>query len=363
MKKIVFFPYHPDLRTIIDHRYVMKDYQLAGFISFKEDKNMIHQLNHILELEDASYDQLLHSCDAVIILDNYRDFKTDKYYQVIEDAISQQKDVYITPLAQTQLDLKSYLGKYQLLECLPDNTESIEETVNQNKHSVENKIYELDVPVIGVLGQGKHCDKFENQVLLKAVLEEEYETTVVTTNALGALFGCFTIPSYIYENHSFEQKVLYFNRYIYEISKLGNPDVMVLGIPEGIAPFERQEFHHFAEYPLIATSAVSIDMAFLCTYFMRGSRLEYGLKKMAEFCLNKFNIPINAFAISRTAFEVPYEEDEAIVFEHLDESYLSKYYPDLKCINLPMINMLNCEEAKNTIKKSLKRLQENVSAI
>lgn len=360
MKKIVLFPYHPDLKTLIEHKDALKDFQIAGFISYKEDKHLILSLNQALGLEDAFYDQLLHDCDAVILLDNYRDCETGKYYQVIEDAVSHQKEIYITPLAHSQLDLENHQGQYQLLELLPDNMEVIGEEFKQRR---EIRIYEIDVPVIGVIGQGKHCDKFENQLLLREVLEEEYETITVSSNALGVLFGCYTIPSFLYENLPFQEKIAKFNYYMRKISKLGNPDIIILGIPEGITPFERQEFHHFAEYPLIITSAVNIDMAILCTYFMRGLTLEYGLKKIVEFCQNKFNVPIGAIAMSRTAFEILGEEIDNIIFEYLDKPYLDKYYPDLKRINLPMINMFDWKEASAAIKMSLVRLQENVSAI
>lgn len=360
MKKVLFFPYHPDLKTLIDHKDYLKGYQIAGFISYKEDKGLLHSLNQSLGLEDIPYDQLIQDCDAVILLDNYRGFEIGKYYQVIQDVIGHQKDIFITPLALSQLDFENYHVQYKLLELLPDGIDDIKEEYAIMR---EIKIYDVDVPIIGVFGQGKNCDKFENQLLLKEVLEEEYEVITVTTNALGVLFGCYTIPSFLYENLPFQEKIVIFNYYIKNISKHGNPDIIILGIPEGISPFEKQEYHHFAEYPLILSSAVPIDMAILCTYFMHGPKLENALKGIAEYCRKRFNVPVGAIAISRTVFEIPNETHEKIVFEYLDKSFLQKYYPDLKCINLPMINLLAREEAAATIKMSLRQLQENVSAI
>lgn len=354
MKKIVLFPYHPDLKTLIDQKDALRDVQIIGVLSFEEDKNLMHSLNHTLVLNDVSYDQLLHDCDTVILLDNYRDYETKKYYEVIEDALVLQKEILITPLAQSQLDLKKYINQFQLLELMPDCWKSTRE---------DNKIYEIDVPVIGVIGQGKHCGKFENQLLLKEILEAEYETITVTTNALGVLFGCYTIPSFLYEDRPFEEKIFRLNQYVRKISKLGNPDVIILGIPEGVLPFERQEYHHFAEYPLIITAAVPIDMAILCTYFMHGLDVENGLKKITEFCHNKFNVTVGAIAMSQTAVEIPSEEYARIIFEYLDKSYLHQYYPDLENINLPIIDLFDRDKAKATIKMSLRRLQENVRTL
>jgi peptide maturation system protein (TIGR04066 family) len=359
VKKIVFFPHHPDLITLIDHNEYLKEYKIAGFISYKEDENIIHQLHQSLGLEHATYDQLLQNCDAVILIDNYRDYKTDKYYEVIQDAISYQKEVYVTPLAEKQLNLESYQGKYQLLELLPEGVETIEE---EYRHMSESKLYDINVPIIGVIAQGKNCNKFENQLLLQEVVKEEYETITITTNALGALFGCYTTPAFLYEDRPFQEKIFKYNCFIHMISKLGKPDVIILGIPEGITPFRRQEFHHFAEYPLVISTAVPIDTAVLCTYFIPEPVLEDGLKKLVEYCQIKFNIHVGAIAISQTAFDIA-DENERIIFEFLSKTYLSKYYPDMKNYTLPLINMLDHKEAAAIIKKSLICLQENVKAI
>ena len=361
MKKIIFFPYHPDLKTVIKYKDALRDYQIAGFLSYKEDANLIQPLNQALGLADISYEQLLQDSDAIIILDNYRNYKVDKYYKVIEDALSRQKEVYIIPLAQSQLKLENYQGQYQLLERLPDALESIEAELKGRQGVI--RLYEIDIPVIGIIGQGINCDKFETQLLLKEVLEEGYETTVVSSNALGALFGCYTMPSFFYSDLSFQEKIIKFNHYIKEISKIETPDVMVLGIPEGVLPFEKHEFHHFAEYPLVVSSAVLIDMAILCTYYLKEPIFEDGLKLLADFCQHKFNAPISAIAISKTAIEIPDADSEKIIFEYLDEQHLHKHYPDLKKLNLPTVNMFDRLKAKVTIRNCLRQLEENVRAI
>jgi peptide maturation system protein (TIGR04066 family) len=364
VKRILLFPYHPDIELLVEHKDYIKDFQIIGLISYKEDAKRIRLLIENLALETMPYEQLIQVCDAVVVLDNYRRFETEKYYRVINDAVANHKEVLVTPLAQTQLDLASYEGKYQLLELLPAGVMDFADEYNSRKASgYENRIYEIETPIIAVMGQGINCCKFETQLLVKEVLEEEYTTITVTSNALGALFGCYTIPAFLFADVPFQEKIIKFNYYIRKISKAYDPDVILIGIPEGVAPFEREEFHHFAEYPLVISNAVSIDMAILCTYFVQGTKLKEGLKKVVEFCQHKLNILIGAISISKTSFEIPAEMHERIVFEYLDRAYLDKYYPDINSINLPLINLLNRNEASETIKASLKRLQENVSAI
>jgi peptide maturation system protein (TIGR04066 family) len=364
VKKILLFPYHPDIELLVEHKDYIKDYQIIGLISYKEDEKRIQLLTENLALETMPYEQLIQASDAVVVLDNYRRFETAKYYRVIDDAIANHKEVLITPLAQVQLDLARYEGKYQLLESLPaDVMDFADEYDSRKENGYEIRMYEIDAPIIAVIGQGINCGKFETQLFIKEVLEEEYTTIAVSPNALSALFGCYTIPAFLFKDVPFQEKIVKFNYYIRKISKVYDPDVILLGVPEGIAPFEREEFHHFAEYPLVVSNAMSIDMAVLCTYFVRGAKLEDGLKKIVEFCQNKFSISIGALSISKTSFEIPVEMLDRIVFEYLDRAYLDKYYPDINSIDLPLINLLNRNEASETIKASLKRLQENASAI
>jgi peptide maturation system protein (TIGR04066 family) len=364
MKKILLFPYHPDVELLVEHKDYINDYQIIGLISYKEDEKRIQLLTENLALEMMPYEQLIQTCNTVVVLDNYRQFDTAKYYSVINDAIANNKEVLVTPLAQTQLDLARYEGKYKLLESLPADVMDFADEYNSKKESgYENRMYEIDTPIIAVMGQGINCSKFETQLLMKEVLEEEYTAFTITSNPLGILFGCYTIPSFLFQDIPFQEKIVKFNYYIRKISKVYDPDVILIGIPEGIAPFEREEFHHFAEYPLVVSNAVSIDMAILCTYFMRGTKLADGLKKMVELCQNKLSILIGAVSLSKTSFEIPAEMLDRIIFEYLDRAYLDRFYPDINSINLPLINLLNREQASATIKASLKRLQENVSAI
>jgi len=359
MKKIILFPYHPDLRILIEHISSLRDYEINGFVSFKEDADSIQMLNESIGLVDSAYDRLIQESDAIILLDNYRDYKPDKYYQVIEDGLRYNKEILITPLAQAQLDLEKYQGQYDLLERLPDRMDTIEMV---HLSSSLLKKHAINVPIIGVIGQGKHCEKFKNQILLKEVLESEYQTITISSNALGVLFGCYTIPSFLFEDIPFEEKIFKYNRFINLLATLC-PDVMVLGIPEGIAPFTKMEFHHFAEYPLVITNAVPIDTAVLCTYFMAGVLNEDGLREMMNYCGQKFEIPVSAIAVSRTLYEIPSEEYEKIIYEFLGDSFIREHYPDVNSGNVPILNPLKRDETIATIKMCLGLLQENVNGI
>jgi peptide maturation system protein (TIGR04066 family) len=356
MKKIVIFPYHHDLKTLVDYREMMKGYQLGGFISFIEDNKEVDLLNKLIGVEYSSYEQLISSCDALVLIDNYRDLICDKYYRLIEVAVSNKKEVLITPLAESQLDLNNYIGQFKLLEFLPENIADFE---YEYKNMTEDKVFEISTPIIGILGQGKNCAKFKVQLMMKKSLEDDYNAVVVCSNALGVLFGCYSMPGFLYENRQFKEKILMFNHFIRNLARSANPDTIVIGIPEGILPFAKYEFHHFAEFPLVITNAVSLDLCVLCTYFLTGNELEFTLSKLGEFCKNKFLTSIDAFAISEVIYEATDEEAKCILYEYADDYFLGKYYPDLKSVNIPVLNLRNRNEAVRLLKTVIATLADN----
>ena len=363
MKKILFFPYHPDLWIVITHMSLLKEYEIFGFASFKEDDSLILAMNREAGIEGKPYEQLIQGCDAVVIVDNYRGFRDDKYHSIIDDASKLRKEILVTPLACLQLDLGEYQGRYRLIEHLPDGAEAIYCEYDAVRRLATNRRYEINVPVIGVVAQGKHCGKFETQLMLLESVGHKYCVPFVSSNALGALFGAYTVPSFLFDTISFEEKIMMFNYFVHKVSQECDPDLIVLGIPEGVTSFERQEFNSYSEHALVITAAVDIDFAILCMYFMREPIIEAGIRRFIEYCENRYRVPIKAVAISKTAVEVPGEYFEDIIFEYLDEPTLSKHYPDIGRIGVPVISLVNREKSGAAINELLQMLRDNTGTL
>ena len=209
MKKIVFFPFHHDIETLLKDREHLIDTEITGIISYNEDAPFVEKLCSTYGITNRSYDELLNECNTVLILDNYRKYSQNKYYSVIDDANRLGKDVLITPLVVSQLDLSGYEGKFSLLKKEPCNILEIDQRYNMEIH---NKLYDLEIPAVGVMGQGINCGKFECQKLVNNVLSTECKTVVLSTNALGALYGFYTMPDFMYVSLSFNEKVLKFKK-------------------------------------------------------------------------------------------------------------------------------------------------------
>ena len=116
MTKALLFPYHPDIDIIAKHKNMLNGYEIVGVISYKDDDKVVDNLHAQLGIERLAYELILEKCDEIIVLENYRNFNDEKYYQVIEDALAKDIRIVITPSAEKQLDLCKYVGQYETLK-------------------------------------------------------------------------------------------------------------------------------------------------------------------------------------------------------------------------------------------------------
>lgn len=109
----------------------------------------------------GNFAEMLEKCDIVLLLDNYREFRTEKYYEGIRAAINEGKRIVAMLLIGQKLDLKLYQGKCFILQNIPeidfDNIKK-EDRSGKVKHIIET-------PIIAVFGMGKSCCKLNNGIL------------------------------------------------------------------------------------------------------------------------------------------------------------------------------------------------------
>lgn len=355
MKKILLFPYHPDIDLLMAQS--SKKFQTIGIYSYKEDELVTAPLNEKLG-SSGNFDEMLKECDQLVLLENYRKCKTEKYYEVIEKALLADTHILLMPQLKQELNLKPYEGYYTILES-PSNHKYLSES----QKLYQRERYKIEVPVIAVFGMGKHCNKFDNQLLLKNTLDEEgYHTVWLSSNPLGALFGGTTMPEFLYdENLSFERKVFALNHFLYQIALDKKPDVFIIGVPEGISEFEMHEYHHFSEYPLIVGSAVSIDSAVFCTYFMKTPDTQ-GIAQVANHSLERFQFPIRMISIGKSAFETIQGKNE-IVFSYLSNDYVKRHFSPVDTLPDFISPIWESEKNKMAIKNLLAQLCANADTI
>jgi len=355
MKTLAVFPATHDIDALIKYRSMLRDYSLASICSFREDQDLLTKIEKNCGIfSTQSLDAIPKEVDALLLMDNIQGYLTDKYFQAIEQSKKKGIHVYASQklYQQLQLDRESH-PHVALLQ---------NEYVPVNQYTTKH-LFDISVPIIGVLGLGESCDKFEIQLLLQRVLDKlGYHAAFLSSNPLGALFGMHTLPPFLFNRaYTFQEKIIRFNHTVYDMCKTEQPDVVVLGLPSGIMPLGEYAYNFFSEIPLIISSAVAIDAGVLSVYFTEYIEDDY-FDTLRDICERKFGIPIELFCMARQMIRYD-NESRQFDYHFLTDQFIRKYGLDLTGSRAPVIRLTEQRSAENMIRFLVKGLEENLNAV
>ena len=353
MKKLCIFPYSHDFDTIQKYSSSLRNSEIAGFSSINEDAVFLRDKSRY----SKDIESILEKSDELLLLNNDRNLKLETYMKRIDRACARNKTVRMSRKLYSQLKTYYSALPYEFFSCEPKLDET--DAMPYRKEA----LYSLPIPVISVLGLGRNCDKFETLLLLNECLTEQgYRTASICQNDLGSLFGMFTFPAFLSNpRYTFEEKIYGLNRYIYRVYAEEKPDVLLIGFPGGIAPLSENEYHHFSELPIIISNAISVDFGILNIYALQQFNNK-ALENMRDCCWYKYNIPIEAFCLSRQIYEYDLNQ-KRYKYYFMDEDYLCKYMPSLGGPGFTVANLTEPEKAKKILLHAIESLGQNPKAL
>jgi len=290
---------------------MMEEYRIAVLCTYKED--LLSERVKALPFRCTSdCADALNGADALLMLDNEREKRTEKYNEMLQSAVRKGIPILITEKTKAGLEQHAY-KLFHLLE----NHFPYKQCFAERGRA---RFYETAVPVISVVGLGSDCSKFEMQLLLKEHLQKQgYRVLHVSSNSLGTLFGAELYPAWLYsEELSFSEIVANLNRWFHVMTEEKKPDIVVMGIPGGIGEFDvLKKNTSFSAVPLMVTNAIASDASICCIY-QQPMVTEEALEEIRLLCQYKFETDVYSFALSRYGIRY-YEETESTQFLFLNE--------------------------------------------
>lgn len=287
--KLSIFPLTPDLELLLKYASMLHDCEVASIISYIEDGEKLRKIARESNiLCTAEVEQGIACSDALVLMDNLFDLDSEKYRDCIECAQRLGKPIFYGS------SLK------ELFEAKTANKPEEQSTKQEESGVDEVRLYEFDSPIIAVFGLGENCGKFECQIQLKHYIEKlGFSALSISSNHLGKLFGMETLPDFLFDDSvSFHRKVIELNRFVYSICKKYDPDVVILGVPSGIAPISVKDTNFFCELPLVASEALKIDAGIMTLYYQREVNDGY-LQQISDYCMHRFGAPIDSYFMSQ----------------------------------------------------------------
>ena len=178
---------------------MMEEYRITVLCTYKED--LLSERVKTLPFRCTSdCCDALNGADALLMLDNERERRTEKYNEMIQIAVQKGVPILITEKTKAGLELHTYKLFHMLENHFP-----YKQCFAQGRRI---RFYEPAIPVISVIGLGSDCSKFEMQLSLKEHLQMQgYKVLHISSNPLGPLFGAELYPSWLYsEELSFSEK-------------------------------------------------------------------------------------------------------------------------------------------------------------
>jgi len=284
MRKLAVYPFTERISFMSRFSSLIVDFDDLLLISSQKSE-LICETPHGDKIT-TDWSSVAAEADAILLVQGIEDF--EHYLNIIQ--AFQFKDIYIESELLGEFD---FAGASVKINTLSKPSEIAPQTTAE-------KIFDIDIPVISIMSFGVESGKFNLQLLVREFfIRSGYNVLQYGTKKISPLFGFNSLPDFIFENISFSEKIIRLNHLIYKEAMAVNPDVIIIGAPGGIMPYNKYLNNYFGEIPLIIAKAFQIDINIISTYFIEDSpkRKEY-FRSLRKLCIETFGCESTIFNFS-----------------------------------------------------------------
>lgn len=368
MKKLMIYPIEGKITFLVRNRDILENYILTAVVSEKGinmdnlDVSALDRYSDTRFYISEDFEEELKKCDTVLFIDE-KEINIWTYKAKIEATLASGKEIIITEGLQKMLS-DTYISIEEKIKVLSMNEEIPLHEPAVLKHMVTRGLNDIDVPVILVYGLGENCRKFDTQLAIRRFfINKGNQILQYGTNSLSRLFGFQTLPAFLFEKgYTMEEKTLLLNQYLYDKIRSSQWDVLIIGVPGGILPFNHIITNHFGELAFIISNAVSADISILNLYYQEDLNVEF-LLTLQESSKHRLNTEINYFAMSNICNMYRTEGEPNMHYFSVDNNKVinkvNKTFADQKL----SIFSLNDKGQEQAFEKIYYELSENIQVL
>ncbi len=224
----------------------------------------------------------------------------------------------------------------------------------------------LDVPVVVIAGMWEKTDKFE----ISLSLRERFQRDGYKVSQIGSRDGCGMLGFHSFPRFMFQKdldgtvKIPCFNRWIQQIVKQEQPDLVLITVPGALQDFNEQFTRGFGLLHHEVFQAVVPDALVMCTFYM--NEFTEGLEKLSLSCKYRFDTPVDIFHMSNLYIDITdSEEFKRIITNSIYRRTVSETIDKkFKNSSIPIFNGLELEECDRMYEVLLEKLvSKDIQAI
>lgn len=237
----------------------------------------------------SDIEEALENIEVIIVTESILSLPQDHLKDIVDKSRAIGKEVIIIRKELLYLEKRNHKENEQNKFCV--DIESI---------PINYKMRDPVAPIVLVAGSGERCNKFEIQLELRKIfIDLGYKVTQIGSKNYCEIFGFHSFPEFVYKNDTtITNKILNFNRFINYISLDEKPDVIIIGVPGGIYPYDDVFHNDFGIINYIVSNAISSDFTVL-TALNVDNKNEFA-DSMITSLKYKFNYDLDCFFLSNT---------------------------------------------------------------
>ncbi len=362
-ERLLIYPYNLEFTPVLRHRSLLTEYDISCLVSPNgwgftgKDAGMADRGPDIGILVSADFEKSLDLCDTVMIVESHLPFDFEKYiFNKITLAVKSKKNIICSlkldgEAAKEILSLCNSKGVYfkyfdGIQNVLP------EEIVIENE-----SIEEIDTPVILTVGISERTNKFEIQLALREKIQESgYKISQIGTRSYCEMMGFHPFPSFMYGNTiSDVDKVLMFNRFIKKIEKTEEPDIIIIGVPGAIMPFNRKFTNKFGLLAFEISQTVAPDVV-IASLLYEDYKPE-GFDTYTNSIKYKLGFEVDFFNIANMQFDWERAHEEHVQsYISLDYRFINEKKMRYSSNRIPVLNILDKSDSNHMVDKAIEKL-------
>ncbi len=362
-ERLLIYPYNMEFAPVLRHKSLLAEYDISCLVSPNgwgftgKDAGIADRGPDIGITVSSEFDKALDLCDTVMIIESHLPFDFEKFiFNKIKLAVCSKKNIICS------LELDSEAIKEISFMCNREGVYFKYFDVTQNVLSeeivIENEgIEEIDTPVVLTVGIAEKTSKFEIQLSLRDKIQKSgYKISQIGTRPYCEMLGFHPFPSFMYGNSiSDVNKVLMFNRYIKKIEKTEEPDIIIIGVPGGIMPFNREFTNKFGLFAFEISQAVVPDVV-IASLLYEDYKPE-GFDTYKTLLKYRFGFEVDYFNITNMQFDWKRANQEHVKsYISLDYKFIDEKKTNFTKKKIPVFNILNKDDCDSIAKQTIEKL-------
>lgn len=353
MEKVMVYPFDGKFVSCLRYEHLLNQYEFCGVVSPSgwgltgKDAGVIDGGPPLGIIIQDNFEQMLKHCDTIFFVDTYSnvDYESLIYPKMIE-AIKAGKNI-VSMISSIPIDKENHIKIFNEIKTLDYNIEP------------GSQLSKIETPIIAVIGLSSNTNKFNIQLALRKEIQQiGYRVSQIGTRHYCEIFGFHSFPQYIYKTPIPEvDKIKLFNKFIKDIENKENPDVIILGIPGGIMPFNDQLYFDFGILSFQIFQSIHVD-AIVLSLFCEEITKQY-FDEINNLCKYRFGKITDCFNLSHQTIDwmgmenKPPQIDTCTIQDSQVEQLKLKY----KKFNMPVFDSINPEDAHNMADLLINKLQ------